>query len=176
MNNNNICDTRVVQTASTITNTTIRVKDRDAKCEIQALNRTQYFMSKILDTHATTTTPTYTYAYPFVMTSILVNKVQFLSHRPAFFLNDAGTNFRRFFPDEEIASNRHPGVHHPSANGAITILQLWMLCARDLMGLLRVLLALLFVSASSSSSSSERRKFIELRGWMYQRHILWMLL
>ena len=122
MNNNNICDSRVVQTASTITNTTIRVKDRDAKCKIQALNRTQYFMSKILDTHTTTATPTYTYAYPFAMTSILVNQVQFLSHHPAFFLNDAGTNFRRFFLDEEIASNRHSGVHHPAANGASSIM------------------------------------------------------
>jgi hypothetical protein len=81
---NNICGSRVVQTASTITNTTIRVKDRDAKCEIQALNRTQYFMSKILDAYTTTTAPTYTYACLFVMTSTLVNKVQFLSH-PAFF-------------------------------------------------------------------------------------------
>jgi hypothetical protein len=107
------------------------------------------------------------------MTSILVNKVQFLFHHPAFFLNDAGTNFRRCFPDEEIASHRHPSVHHPSANGAISILQLWMLCERVLVWLQFLLLALPFVS---TSSSSERRKFIGLRGWMYQRRILWMLL
>jgi hypothetical protein len=37
-------------------------------------------------------------------------------------LNDAGTNFRRFFPDEEIASNRDLGVHQPSANGASVII------------------------------------------------------
>ena len=79
-------------------------------------------MSKILDKYAITGTPTYTYAYPFVMASTLLNKVQFLSHHPAFVLNDAGTNFRRFFPDEEITSNRDPGVQHSSANGASAII------------------------------------------------------
>jgi hypothetical protein len=89
---NNICDSWFVQTGSTTTKITItiRIKDRDGKCEIQALNTNRYLMSKILDTYTTTAAPTYTYVYLFVMTSTLVNKVQFLSHRSALFFNDAG--------------------------------------------------------------------------------------
>jgi hypothetical protein len=77
----------------------------------------------------------YTYAYLLVMTSTMMNKVSFCLIIQHFsWMKLALTSI---FPDEEIASNHTPGVHHPFTNSAI--LQLWMLHQRFCMGVLFLL-------------------------------------